>query len=122
MRPPRGHDNFGGYGFRGKRNGGGCGSCFDGGSFYPSHDEGPLDEVIEVSSFAHAYEADVVTKLTNFFHSQKDKRKLVVEGEKKGGERGGRGGGYFHGRGAPRRRDGSRGGGRGGGFRGRGRS
>lgn len=65
MRPPRGHDNFGGYGFRGKRNGGGCGSCFDGGSFYPSHDEGPLDEVIEVSSFAHAYEADVVTKLTS---------------------------------------------------------
>ncbi|KAJ0721637.1 putative H/ACA ribonucleoprotein complex, subunit Gar1/Naf1 [Helianthus annuus] len=76
MRPPRG-GGFGsrgrsGGGFRGGRDGGGRfgggrggrgggGGRFGGDRF----NEGPPEEVVEVSSFVHACEGDAVTKLTN---------------------------------------------------------
>ncbi|CAA3001034.1 Hypothetical predicted protein [Olea europaea subsp. europaea] len=112
MRPPRGHDNFGGYGFRGKRNGGGCGSCFDGSGCFPTHDEGEKF-YIDPTKFL---------LLSRFLPQPKRQAQTSGRGGEKGGGRGGRGGGYFHRRGAPSGRDGPRGGGRGGGFRGRGRS
>ncbi|XP_077247784.1 putative H/ACA ribonucleoprotein complex subunit 1-like protein 1 [Tasmannia lanceolata] len=78
MRPPRGGGGFRGGrdgGFRGGRDGGfrGRGGRFGGrggggfggrggGGF---RDEGPPEEVVEISSFQHACEGDAVTKLTN---------------------------------------------------------
>ncbi|KAI3730242.1 hypothetical protein L1987_61411 [Smallanthus sonchifolius] len=73
MRPPRGGGfgsrGRGGGGFRGGRDGGGRfgggrgggGGRFGGDRF----NEGPPEEVVEVSSFVHACEGDAVTKLTN---------------------------------------------------------
>nr|XP_043611703.1 H/ACA ribonucleoprotein complex subunit 1-like protein 2 [Erigeron canadensis] len=76
MRPPRG-GGFGsrgrsGGGFRGGRDGGGrfgggrsggrSGGRFSSGGGY---NDGPPDQVVEVSSFVHAAEGDAVTKLTN---------------------------------------------------------
>ncbi|KAG2686339.1 hypothetical protein I3843_09G001800 [Carya illinoinensis] len=70
MRPPRGGGRGGG--FRGGRDGGrgssgrgrGGGGRFGGrgGGF---RDEGPPDQVVEVSTFLHACEGDAVTRLTN---------------------------------------------------------
>ncbi|GAV89932.1 Gar1 domain-containing protein [Cephalotus follicularis] len=69
MRPPRG-----GGGFRGARGGGGRGGDSRGGGgrgFGAGRggrgfrDEGPPEQVVEVSTFIHACEGDAVTKLTN---------------------------------------------------------
>ncbi|OMO98941.1 H/ACA ribonucleoprotein complex, subunit Gar1/Naf1 [Corchorus olitorius] len=72
MRPPRG-----GGGFRGGRDGGrgrgfarggggrGGGRGFGGRGGGGFRDEGPPEEVVEISTFLHACEGDAVTKLTN---------------------------------------------------------
>ncbi|XP_031480546.1 putative H/ACA ribonucleoprotein complex subunit 1-like protein 1 [Nymphaea colorata] len=68
MRPPmRGGGGFGGrrggFGGRGAPRGGGRFGGRGGGGGY--RDEGPPEEVVEVSSFLQACEGDAVTKLTN---------------------------------------------------------
>ncbi|KAL5572541.1 hypothetical protein UlMin_022138 [Ulmus minor] len=76
MRPPRGGGSFrgargggGGRGFggggRGGRGFGGGGRGFGGGGGRGGfRDEGPPEQVVEVSTFIHACEGDAVTKLT----------------------------------------------------------
>jgi len=71
MRPPRGGGRGGGFrggrdgGFRGGRDGGRGGFRGRGGRGGGFRDEGPPEEVVEVSSFVHACEGDAVTRLTN---------------------------------------------------------
>ncbi|XP_062167241.1 putative H/ACA ribonucleoprotein complex subunit 1-like protein 1 [Alnus glutinosa] len=71
MRPPRGGGRGGGFrggrdgGFRGGRDGGRGGFRGRGGRGGGFRDEGPPEEVVEVSAFLHACEGDAVTRLTN---------------------------------------------------------